>query len=631
MVDARRLGGRSKSRSRPLSELKAEVVRRIGGGETVANACMAVDRTVATYRKWCLNDEVFKAQIERIRGLRTEAWSSDRDEFPAFEDFSLKYLGDKVFPHMMNVVDLMEGREPSWTHPAMTLDKGERDLIICNMPPEHGKSSTITMNYATYRIVQDPNIRILIVSKTEAMAKKFLFGIKERLTHPMYAEMHAQFGPPGGFDQNSEAWSQKLIYVSPDARDAGSKDPTVEALGIRGHIYGARADLIILDDCVDDTNAHEYDKQIDWIQAVVMSRISVYGSLLVVGTRMAPKDLYQELRDGRRYPDEVSPWTYLSMPAVLEFAEKPSDWVTLWPQSNRPEPGARGDELEPNADGLFPKWNGPRLLKKRSRMQPKTWAMVYMQQQVSEDAVFRPEAINESINGNRVAGMMPRGMVGCRKNGMDGLVIVAGMDPAMSGYTAAVVIGLDPVTQKRHVLDISNKAAMTPDGIRELIKSWTDKYSISEWRIEKNAFQSMLTQDREILTYLTGRGCILREHTTGRNKWAPDFGVASLSMLWSGWQDKRNLIELPSTVGSEAAKTLVEQLVTWHPDAPKTQKTDIVMALWFTELACRDRLSAITNKSQTHSKNPYATRADMRSRNVIRLYDADNEQLWRSV
>ncbi len=625
-------GGRGKSRQRPLAELKSEVVRRIGSGDTVANACMAVDRTVATYRKWMLADAEFKAQIDRIRGLRQESWANEREDFPSFEVFSEKYLGDRVFPHMMNIVDLMEGRPPGWLHPAMTLDQGERDLIICNCPPEHAKSSTITMNYAAYRIVQDPNIRILIVSKTEAMAKKFLFGIKERLTHPTYAEMHAQFGPPGGFDQNSEAWSQKMIYVSPDAREAGSKDPTVEALGIRGHIYGARADLIILDDCVDDTNAHEYEKQIDWIQAVVMSRISVHGALLIVGTRMGSKDLYHELRDPRRYPDEQSPWTYLSMPAVLEFADQPKDWVTLWPESNKPEAGARGDELEPSADGLFPKWNGPRLAKKRSRMQPRTWAMVYMQQQVSEDAVFKPDALAASINGNRLTGVMPRGMVGCRKDGMDGLIIVAGMDPAMAGFTAAVVIGLDPVTSKRHVLDVSNKPAMTPDGIRDLIKTWTDKYNITEWRIEKNAFQSMLTQDREVIEFLTSRGCILREHTTGRNKWAPDFGVASLSMLFNGWQDKHNLIELPSTHNSEGTKSLIEQLVTWHPDAPKTQKTDVVMALWFTELACRDRISSMGNQSRTHSVNPFATRADMRTRNVIRLYDVENQMdLWRPV
>jgi hypothetical protein len=132
---------------------------------------------------------------------------------------------------------------------------------------------------------------------------------------------------------------------------------------------------------------------------------------------------------------------------------------------------------------------------------------------------------------------------------------------------------------------------MRPDEIRNVIKSWTDKYRIQEWRIEKNAFQGMLTQDREVREYLANRGCLLKEHFTGNNKWDAEFGVASMSMLFEGWQDKRNLIELPSREKSEACKQLIEQLVTWEPEQPGTKskrKTDLVMALWFAEIRCRE-------------------------------------------
>jgi hypothetical protein len=33
---------------------------------------------------------------------------------------------------------------------------------------------------------------------------------------------------------------------------------------------------------------------------------------------------------------------------------------------------------------------------------------------------------------------------------------------------------------------------------------------------------------------------------------------------------------------------MAEQLVTWYPDAPKSQKTDTVMALWFCEIRARE-------------------------------------------
>lgn len=620
-------GSAGRKRNDNPAEAKKRFLEFYAEGRTINDALQLAGRTRTTYETWRRSDPQFAVDADRIRQMRLGAQHVSGEQL-SFSEFSERYLGARVFPHMQNVVDLIEGNEPDWRHPGMTYERGEQDLLIVNMPPEHAKTTSVTINYVTYRICMDPNVRIILVSKTQDMAKKMLYAVKTRLTHPKYAEMIANYAPVGGFDKNAEAWNQSMIYVSGDARDSGEKDPTVQALGIRGHIYGARADLIIMDDCVDLTNAHEYEKQIDWLQSEVISRISSQGALLVVGTRLASKDLYSELRDNTRYPDEVSPWTYLAMPAVLEFAEDTKDWFTLWPRSNQPEAGARGEDTEPGEDGLFPKWDGPRLAKKRARVSPRAWALVYQQQQVADEGIFSAEALRASINGNRMTGLMPRGMVNCRPDGMDGLICVAGLDPAMAGHTAAVVIGLDPATQRRYVLDIWNKPAMTPDAIRDLIREWTTKYGITEWRVEKNAFQSMLTQDREVREYLAGAGAVLREHFTGSNKHDVDFGVASMTTLWAGWEDKRQLIELPSTAISEASKALVEQLLIWHPAAPKTQKTDIVMALWFAELACRDRVMAMSNFARSHVNNPFATRFDKSTRATVNLNDAERDRMF---
>ncbi len=607
---------------------KQEFLRNFQRGLNVEQSIQAVGRNRSTYERWRRDDKDFVTAVERIRSLERISGPRERDWMP-FPEFSEKYLDARVFPHMGNVVDLIEGREPSWVHPSMVFEPGERDLVMVNMPPEHAKTTSITINYVVYRICMDPNIRVIVVSKTAEMAKKMLYAIKTRLTHPRYDEMIADYGPSGGFDKNSEAWNQSMIYISDDARDSGEKDPTVQALGIRGHIYGARADLIIMDDCVDLTNAHEYDKQIDWLQAEVISRVSATGSMLIVGTRLASKDLYSELRDPHRYPDEESPWSYLSMPAVLDFSDQADDWVTLWPRSNQPEPGTRG--VEPDVDGLFPKWDGPRLSQKRRRVSPRAWAMVYQQQQVADDAVFNGEAVRTAINGNRMTGPIPRGMVNCRENGMDGLIIVAGLDPATSGHTAAVVVGLDIQNQRRYVLDVYNKPGITPEAMREMIRSWTERYKIIEWRIERNGFQGFLVHDREINEFCAARGTVIRPHFTGQNKHDADFGVASMTTLFNGWEDKRQLIELPSTHGNEAAKSLVEQLVTWHPDAPKNQKTDIVMALWFAELACRDRVMLASNYTRTHVNNPFLTKWDRDQQRTVSLLEAEAAGAWNPI
>ena len=610
---------RTTSASHVSDAVKKQVIDFLMQGYSTQKAMDAVGRSIKTYEYYRKTDPDFALAIDKIRSMTARGeMGGPTQEVPPFPDFSLKYLGTEVFTHQKHWIDLLEGRVPQDVHPAITYEPGASDLIIVNTPPEHAKSTTITVNYVVYRICQNPNIRIMVVSKTQAMAQKFLLSIKNRLTHPKYQDLHLAFGPAGGFEKNSDSWKQDLIYLSADARDSGEKDPTVQAIGIRGHIYGSRADLIIMDDCVDHTNAHEYERQIDWIQSEVMSRIdNDGGKLLVVGTRLRPKDLYSELRDPMRYPDETSPWTYFAQPAVLEFADNSKDWVTLWAKTNLPPVSGKG---VPDENGLYDKWTGEALSKKRGRISPNLWAMVYQQQNVHEDSAFPSDAVKGVINAGRNIGRIPKGMPGVRPQGMDGLIVVAGFDPAGSGYSAAVAIGLDISTQKRYLIDVSNVAGMMPDEIRGLIKDWTDRYNITEWRIEKNAFQTMLTQDREVREYLSSRGAVLREHHTGQNKWDTDFGVASLTTLFHGYEEGLALIEFPSTHASEGLKALIEQLVTWYADSPKSQKKDCVMAFWFAELACRDRLASANNFARSHSRqNMFHTRYDRNNQMNISL------------
>lgn len=55
---------------------------------------------------------------------------------------------------------------------------------------------------------------------------------------------------------------------------------------------------------------------------------------------------------------------------------------------------------------------------------------------------------------------------------------------------------------------------------------------------------------------------------------------------------QNSLIELPNPAKSEAIRQLVSQLTAWAPELPKQVKTDMVMALWFTEITCREIMQA---------------------------------------
>lgn len=75
-----------------------------------------------------------------------------RPEVPDFPEFCERYLHQKLFPHQLQWFDLLEGRQPRALHSAMVFEPGDDDLIICNTPPEHAKSTTITVNYTVWRI-----------------------------------------------------------------------------------------------------------------------------------------------------------------------------------------------------------------------------------------------------------------------------------------------------------------------------------------------------------------------------------------------------------------------------------------------------------------------------------------------
>ena len=616
-------------------EARKELIDLVRQGRTIADALKVVGRSRSWYDTQRREADGFAAYMDNAR-FRTQDLAVDaRSNLDDFAGFSEKFLGTRVPPHMLNVVDMLEGRDPSWLDPAMVFEKGSGGLsrLLVNVPPNHAKTMTITINYVTYRIVKNPNISVMVISKTQEQAKKFLYAIKQRLTHPRYADLQASFGPADGYKATADQWSATKIYLGGDIRDNDAKDPTVEAIGMGGQVYGNRADLIVLDDVVTLSNANEWAKQQEWIRQEVASRLPPGGGqLLVVGTRVSAVDLYKELRNPQHYTDGILPWSYLSMPAVLEYADNPKDWKTLWAKTEQP----LTDTDVPDENGMFDRWTGERLTAVRNEAGPSKWSLVYQNLDIAENAIFDPTCVRGAVNGMRKSGSLVAGAAGHPDNSSNFYRII-GIDPAMSGDTAAVAYAVDRRTNKRYVMDVHVMTSPTPAAIRTLIREWTDTYHPHTVIVESNAFQLFLTQDEEIRNFLATRGINYRPHYTGNNKQDPEFGVASLAPLF-GSIIKRdglnnnfkhagdNLIELPDSSKNEHVKKLIEQLVTWQPGKQGKQlKMDAVMALWFCEIVAREILIASTNVPN-FLNNEFSTRSDMESRYTINLDDLASMQ-----
>jgi hypothetical protein len=463
----------------------------------------------------------------------------------------------------------------------------------------------------------DPNIKITIVSKTQERAKEYLYSIKQRLSHERWAKMQAVYGSAGGWKEDADTWKADRIYLS---RDSTEKDPTVQALGVGGQITGARSNLIILDDVVTTSNAHEWEKQLLWLQRDVITRLGDTGKLLIVGTRIASNDLYREIRNPDHWTGGKTPFTYMAMPAVLEYDDDPNKWVTLWPKSNMAWEGS-DEGVVPDADGLYPKWNGPALFRRRSEVSPAAWALVYQQQDIQEDSIFPPACVQGSVNRMRKRGPLKPGTPGHPAEAGHWYTII-GLDPAMAGNTAAVVMTVDRQTRKRYILDVENMQEPTPQKIQRLIEDWVEKYRPQEIRIETNAHQKAYALDEHLRNFLASSGVRFSSQFTGKNKWDTSFGVTAMSGLFgtmrSNTHQDDNLIEIPSQDGSEGVKALIQQLITWKPETKG--KTDCVMALWFCELRAREVIGS-TRISQSHIPNRWATARQENTRYIVNVND----------
>jgi hypothetical protein len=605
---------------------KASVLEAVGNGVDVYVALGLINKKREVLKGW-LRDKEFAAELEQARALGSSLMNVTLKNGKQidFATFSKEFLGNEIFPHHQSWIDVLEGRDPSWLHDSMTYDKGNPNRLLINVPPEHAKSTVITVGYSTYRIAMDPNVRIIVVSKTLNKAREFVYSIKQRLSHPRYAKLQQVYGPNGGYKQDADTWKTDTVYLGQEARDSSEKDPTLQALGIGGQIYGARADLIILDDVITTSNAHESAKQMEWLQKEVITRLGKNGKLLIVGTRIASIDLYRELRNPDHWSGGASPFTYLAMPAALEIHPKPEDWVTLWPKSDRPWDG--DDEIQPDENGHYPKWDGPALFQRRSEVTASTWALVYQQQDIEDDAIFNPVLVNASINRMRKPGTLRLGAAGHPTGGQ--WVTFIGIDPAMAGKTAGVVYAVERETGQRLVLDAHNMSEPTPGKIRKLIEDWVNTYRPMELRIEINAFQKAFALDEDLQQWLAGRGVRFTSQFTGKNKWDTNFGVAAMSGLFGTLRDSKpnrdNLIELPDPQYHEGIKALIQQLITWKPDTKNP--TDVLMALWFCEIRAKEVIQQSGIKTY-YNNNRYATRRNLSTQAVVNLDDLASQPYY---
>lgn len=177
-----------------------------------------------------------------------------------------------------------------------------------------GKSTMATVRMLGL-IIRNPNIRILIASKSHDNARAFIHEVKQHI------ESNERFREIFGDLVGNGRWDSYAIEVA--GRTAFHREPTINTVGVEGSVASKHYNAIFLDDGVDNENARtqlQRDRIRDWFWKVLYPCLLPNGELHIIGTPYHDDDLYGHLIVG------LMEHTTLRIPGIDAAGRVP------WPQ-----------------------------------------------------------------------------------------------------------------------------------------------------------------------------------------------------------------------------------------------------------------------------------------------------------
>lgn len=169
-------------------------------------------------------------------------------------------------------------------------------------PRGHGKSTIGDVDFCITKVLRNPDVRIMIGSKTQTQASAFL---KEIRTHfEQNVNLIRIFGDWKKSRDN--VWNDKEFTVN--RRTMIKKEATVSALGASGAVVSKHFDIIIGDDLVGFENARtEAQRKVlkEWFYSSLYPTLEPDGEIHILGTRYSPMDLYEDLIKSKNYKVNV--------------------------------------------------------------------------------------------------------------------------------------------------------------------------------------------------------------------------------------------------------------------------------------------------------------------------------------
>lgn len=181
--------------------------------------------------------------------------------------------------------DLLGFKDVNWSTHGEIIEclesEGTRKLIC--VPRGCLKSSIACVAYVIWRLINNPNLRILIDSELYTNSTTFLREIKQHLASEKFQSI---FG-----DWRSRVWNESEIIIS--SRTKNLKEASVTVGGIGTTKVGQHFDLIVGDDynSPSNTNTPENASKVVNHYKYNLSILEPTGTYVLIGTRYSQNDL----------------------------------------------------------------------------------------------------------------------------------------------------------------------------------------------------------------------------------------------------------------------------------------------------------------------------------------------------
>ena len=229
--------------------------------------------------------------------------------------------------------------------------RGELKRLIINMAPRHTKSEFASFLFPAWMMGKNPKMKIIQATHTTELAVNFGRKTKNLIDSDDYKEIFPS------------------VNLSADSKASGRWDTTsggmYYAVGVGSNLAGRGGDLVIIDDPHSEQTAMSntgFDDAWDWYTGGPRQRLQPGGSIVLVQTRSAEKDLTGQLLRAKAKDELADQWEVVELPAIFE------DGSPCWPEF----------------------WSLDDLTAVRASIPPSKWNAQYQQNPTGEENAIIP-------------------------------------------------------------------------------------------------------------------------------------------------------------------------------------------------------------------------------------------------